>query len=178
MSQQPPPYEKSGPMVPMEPPMVSPQTAYGAPPVGQTAYGALPGAQTAYGAPPVAQTAYGAPPVAQTVYAPPAVVIRLLLLHLRAVAGLLPGAVLYGRLEASHSLLPQLWRHPRHLQGNIKHVWTLGTLCLVVVALQITVFISKPFHLFCLKTLVSFHHLVTDRSKTYQIKLIVSSLHL
>ena len=55
MSQQPPPYEKSGPMVPMEPPMVSPQTAYGAPPV--------------------AQTAYGAPPVAQTVYAPPAVVM-------------------------------------------------------------------------------------------------------
>ena len=65
MSQQPPPYEKSGPMVPMEPPMVPPQTAYGAPPVGQTAYGALP----------VAQTAYGAPPVAQTVYAPPAVVM-------------------------------------------------------------------------------------------------------
>ena len=65
MSQQPPPYEKFGPMVPMEPPMVSPQTAYGAPPVGQTAYGALP----------VAQTAYGAPPVAQTVYAPPAVVM-------------------------------------------------------------------------------------------------------
>ena len=55
MSQQPPPYEKSGPMVPMEPPMVPPQTAYGAPPVGQTAY--------------------GAPPVAQTVYAPPAVVM-------------------------------------------------------------------------------------------------------
>ena len=65
MSQQPPPYEKSGPVVPMEPPMVPPQTAYGAPPVGQTAYGALP----------VAQTAYGAPPVAQTVYAPPAVVM-------------------------------------------------------------------------------------------------------
>ena len=65
MSQQPPPYEKSGPVVPMEPPMVPPQTAYGAPPVGQTAYGA----------PPVAQTAYGAPPVAQTVYAPPAVVM-------------------------------------------------------------------------------------------------------
>ena len=75
MSQQPPPYEKSGPMVPMEPPMVPPQTAYGAPPVGQTAYGAPPVGQTAYGAPPVAQTAYGAPPVAQTVYAPPAVVM-------------------------------------------------------------------------------------------------------
>ena len=42
-------------MVPMEPPMVPPQTAYGAPPV--------------------AQTAYGGPPVAQTVYAPPAVVM-------------------------------------------------------------------------------------------------------
>ena len=54
--------------------------------------------------------------------------LRLLLLHLRAVAGLLPGAVLYGRLEASHSLLPQLWRHPRHLQGNIKHVDTWNTL--------------------------------------------------